>query len=278
MSRKRKIGIIGFGSMGRAIAEGIKTKYQIWLYDKDKNKLKGLKDILIAQNNSDLVKKVDTLLLAIKPQDFEAALDEIRSAVSGKLIISIAAGISTGDIERFLGNARVVRVMPNMPLKIGEGMSCLCKGRFAGDDDLAFGKELFNAVGKTLILDEGLMNAATAVSGSGPGYYFDIVESHWQEYQRNPAKLLSDFNNSLMEAAESIGFSHQEAQVLAVNTGIGSNLYLEKIRLSPAEAKKQITSKGGTTEAGLEALHKTNSLKEAVKAALKRAEELAQRE
>lgn len=264
--------------MGSAIAQRLKPKYKIWIYDKDNSKLQSLKDADIAQNNKDLAKKVDALILAVKPQDFEVTLGEIRDSLKDTLVISIAAGISTRYIEGILGNVRLVRVMPNMPAKIGEGVSCLCKGRFASDEDLAFGKMLFDSVGKTLILDEGMMNAATAVSGSGPGYYFDILESHWEEYQRGHDKFLSDFNASLIEAAESVGFSHGEAQVLAVNTGTGSNLYLEKIKISPSEAKKQIISKGGTTEAGLEALHKTNSMKEAVKAALRRAEELAPKE
>ena len=264
MSRKRKIGIIGFGNMGSAIAERIKARYTVWLYDKDKNKLKGLKDIPVAQNNSDLVKKVDAVLLAVKPQDFDATLDEIRSAVSDKLIISIAAGIRTIYIEKFLGNVRVVRVMPNMPLRIGEGMSCLCKGRFATDDDLAFGQKLFDAAGRTLILDEGLMNAATAVSGSGPAYVCYYLESKKQN-------LLADFP----KAAEGVGFSSKEAEFLVQATYSGTIDFLKKTKILPSELRIQVTSKGGTTEAALKVLDGGCSLQDAVKAALIRAEELS---
>jgi pyrroline-5-carboxylate reductase len=122
-----------------------------------------------------------------------------------------------------------------------------------------------------------MMDAATAISGSGPGYYFDIVESHQKEYKDNPNKILKDFINSLAEAAEGIGFSKEEARLLAMNTGPASQLLLEKTKLSPQDLKKQITSKGGTTEAGLEVLHKGGSLIEAVKAALKRAKELSKK-
>lgn len=279
MKPHRKIGIIGCGNMGFAIAERLKAHYQLWVFDKDKSKLENLKSIHTAKNNIDLVNKVDTVILAVKPQDFDAILSGIKNAVSDRLVISIAAGISTAYIKKILGKVRVIRVMPNMPAKIGQGLSCLCKGSFASDEDMSFSKELFERVGKSLIIDENMMNAATAVSGSGPGYYFDRVEYRLEEYKKNPEKFLKDFNTELMKAAQNVGFSHQQAEFLAVTTGTASNVYLKEIKISPSEAKKQITSKRGTTEAGLEALHKTGgSLIEAVKAALKRAKELAKKE
>ena len=279
MKAHSKIGIIGCGNMGSAIARRLKAHYQLWAFDKDKSKLKNLKSIHIAQNNIDLVNKVDTVILAVKPQDFDATLREIKNAVDDRLVISIAAGISTAYIKKILGKGRVVRIMPNMPAKIGKGLSCLCKGTCASDEDLAFSQELFERMGRSLIIDENMMNAATAVSGSGPGYYFDRVEYRLEEYKKNPEKFLKDFNTELMKAAQHVGFSHQQAEFLAVTTGTASNVYLKEIKISPSEAKKQITSKRGTTEAGLEALHKTGgTLIEAVKAALKRAKELAKKE
>jgi pyrroline-5-carboxylate reductase len=271
------IGIIGFGNMGSAIAEQLKERYQIFCFDKDKSKTEKLNDLNIAKDIVGLTKKVDTVIIAIKPQDFGIILNEIKDSVQGKLVISIAAGITTGFIEKYLENVRVVRTMPNMPARIGEGMTCICKGKFATDEDLNFVEELFGYLGRTISLNEGMMDAATAISGSGPGYYFDIVESHQKEYKDNPNKILKDFINSLAEAAEGIGFSKEEARLLAMNTGPASQLLLEKTKLSPQDLKKQITSKGGTTEAGLEVLHKDGSLIEAVKAALKRAKELSKK-
>ena len=275
---KPTLGIIGFGNMGSALAEQLKAYYQLWIFDKDNRKLEGARGVVIADNTIALVNNVDTVIIAVKPQDSDTTISEIRNAVSGKVFISIAAGIRTGHIEKRLGKVRVIRAMPNMPAKIGKGLTCLCKGKFALDEDLAFAKKLFEYVGKSLIIDESLMNAATAVSGSGPGYYFDRIESRNQEYKRNPDKFLKDFNTELTDAAISVNFSQQDAEFLAVGTGTGSNLYFEKAKISPSEAKKQIISKGGTTEAGLEALHRTGSLVEAVKAASKRAKELSQEE
>lgn len=275
---KHTLGIIGFGNMGSALAEQLKAHYQLWIFDKDSRKLEGVRGIALAANNIVLANSADTIIIAVKPQDFDTTLGEIKNAVSGKLVISIAAGIVTGYIEKRLGEVRVIRAMPNMPAKIGKGLSCLCKGKFALDEDLVFAKKLFEYVGGSLIIEENLMNAATAVSGSGPGYYFDRIESREEEYKKNPEKFLEVFNAELTDAALSVNFSRQDAQFLAVGTGTGSNLYFEKIKLSPSEAKKQITSKGGTTEAGLEALHRTGSLVEAVKAASKRAQELSQQE
>lgn len=264
--------------MGRAIGEQLSSKYQIYVFDKDKNKTANLTNINITDNVINLMSQVDIVILAIKPQDFDLALNEIRTYSRDKLIISIAAGITTDYIEKRLDRARVIRVMPNLPAKIGKGMICLCPGKSATQEDLNMTKHLFKNLGETLVLKEDMMNAATAISGSGPGYYFDIVESHQDDYKNNPDKLLKDFISSLIRAAESIGFSHKEATLLGITTGNASDYLLVKTKLSPAELKKQVVSKGGTTEAALEVLHRTGSLEESVKAALRRAEELSKKE
>lgn len=269
----QKIGIIGFGNMGSAIAEQIKPKYQIWTFDKDKNKTKNLLDINIADNAVDILNKVDIVILAVKPQDFDAILNEIKDYIREKLVISIAAGITTGYIGKFLGKVRVIRVMPNMPARIGKGMSCICKGKFADKEDLNFVKDLFNNLGKTLILDEDMMDAATAISGSGPGYLYDWSEGKDTEEIKKYIKNI--FTPSLTSAAQDIGFTPEQAKILAETTSEGSIVFLEKTKLSPCELKRQITSKGGTTEAALEVLHKGGSLADAVKAAVRRARELS---
>lgn len=267
----QKIGIIGFGNMGSAIGERLKTDYEIVVFDKDKNKTSGLSDINVTKNITDLVNKVNTVILAIKPQDFEIVLNEIKNYAKDKLIISIAAGITTKFIEAYLGRVRAIRVMPNLSAKVGAGMICLCKGKYAKKNDLAFAKQLFGKLGKTLVLKEKMMDASTAISGSGPGYFYDWVEGKSIEEIKNTA---SRFASSLTATAQEIGFTYPIARTLAETTTKGSILYLEETKLSPAEAKKQVASKGGTTEAGLEVLHNGGSLTEAVKAALKRARKL----
>ncbi|MCX5701884.1 MAG: pyrroline-5-carboxylate reductase [Candidatus Omnitrophica bacterium] len=273
---KMKIGIIGFGNMGSAIAERLKSKYKVFVFDKDKTKTVILKDIIVANSIGELCRMSDTLILAVKPQDFDAVLVEIKSCthLADKLFISIAAGIKTSYIEKKLGAVRVVRVMPNMAIKIKQGISCLSKGRFATEEDFEFTEELFDYMGKTLRIEEEKMEAATAVSGSGPGFYFDIIESILDS-NKNPEEFKKEFIITLTKAAEESGFKHEEAVFLASGTGTACQLLLVETKLPPSELKKQITSKGGTTLAGLDALHATGSLIEAVKAAKKRAEELS---
>jgi len=274
---RKTVGIIGFGNMGSSIAERIKTKFEFWVFDKDKNKTKDSRGINIADNSIDLVNKVQTIILAVKPQDFDIVLNEIKDYAKGKLIVSIAAGINTAYIERLLSNVRVVRVMPNIGTKIGKSVTCLSKGKSASDKDLGLAKEIFKRIGKIQDLSEDKMNAATAISGSGPGYYFDEIESRPQVYKNNTYKFQKDFIVSLKKAAKSLGFTDREAQFLANWTVVYSDLLLKQTKLSPSELKKQVTSKGGTTEAALEVLHKGGTLTEAVKAAVKRARELSRR-
>ncbi len=263
--------------MGSSIAEGIKSKYKVWVFDKDKGKTKRLTGINVAVSILDLIKNTDVVILAVKPQDFDVVLNEIKSYVKGKLIISIAAGINTAYIEKFLGNARTVRAMPNIGAKIGKSVTCLCKGKSTSDKDLRVAKEIFKYIGKIQDLSEDKMNAATAISGSGPGYYFNEIESNPQVYKNNNSEFQKDFIVRLKKAAKSLGFSEQEAHFLARWTVVYSDLLLKQTRLSPGRLKKQVISKGGTTEAALEVLHRGGTLVEAVKAAVKRARELSRR-
>jgi pyrroline-5-carboxylate reductase len=254
--------------MGSAIAERIKDKYAVAVFDKDTKKTVGLSGIEAAVNIADLVKSADAVILAVKPQDFGNLLSEIRDFLENKLIISIAAGITTAYIEKKLDAARVIRTMPNLPAKIGKGMICLCKGRLADNKDLIFTEKLFTPLGKTLVLNEDMMDAATAVSGSGPAYVCEYLES---------GKSKQAFLNDFRSAAKAIGFRPQEAALLVNTTFSGTIAFLKKTKLLPLELKNQVASKGGTTEAALEVLHKGGPLSEAIKAALRRAKELSRR-
>lgn len=273
---KSKIGIIGFGNMGRAIAERINKKYDVFIYDKDKDKFKDISRVKVAKDNMDLVKQVEVVILAVKPQDFDALLSEIKMCASDKLVISIAAGISTFSIEEAVGKVRVIRAMPNLPAKIGKGVSCLCKGRFSSTQDLKFALRLFKLLGTTFVFAEDMMNATTAISGSGPGFWGyameDKPEKEWKDHSKNV------FIPKFTKAAEDLGFSPREAKKLASATTWASLVTVQSCHISPAELKRQVASRGGTTEAGLEILEKGGSLDEAVKAALKRAEELSREE
>ncbi|MDP1853355.1 MAG: pyrroline-5-carboxylate reductase [Candidatus Omnitrophota bacterium] len=273
---RKKIGIIGAGNMGSAIAERIKRKYHLFVFDKDKEKVNRFKGVKLSENSSELAKNADVIILAVKPQDFDFVLGEVKDCWKNKLFVSIAAGITTNYIEKQLGNVRVVRVMPNMPARIGRGMSCLCKGKFASKGDVIFAKKLFDNLGKTLILNEDMMDAATAVSGSGPGFWCERLEDkpkdQWEKYSQEV------FIPEFTVAAEGIGFNRKDAKLLARSTAIGTLVTVQFLGEEPSKFKWSIVSKGGTTEAGLEALHKGGTLTDAVKAAVKRAKELSRKE
>jgi pyrroline-5-carboxylate reductase len=273
MNNQRAVGIIGFGSMGAAIAGTLKNAFKVFVYEKDPEKLKLTTGFIVLGSIEDIIDAAETIIICVKPQDLDPVLQELRGNTIKKVVISICAGIPTRSIEESVGEVSVIRAMPNLPAKIGMGMICLCKGSFASEADLSYAQQLFDLLGKTLLVEESMMNAVTAVSGSGPGFFFGLIEdkpeSEWPVYGTNI------FTPLLIEAGREIGFSRQQAQTLAVATTEGSLALLRATKLSPQALRQQVTSKGGTTEAGLAALARTQSLVEAVKAAARRAEELA---
>ena len=228
---RKNIGVAGYGTMGQVIGQSLvlqEGEFNIYVFDKDKNKLDVPSDINVAKGIKDLVEKTDTVILAVKPQDFDRVLKEIKGRAGNKLIISIAAGISTKHIEKLLGAVRVIRVMPNIGAKIGESVSCLCKGAFATDQDLELAQELFNCLGSTRIIDESMMNAATAISGSGPAYVFYFAENNSLDPENIPEHARHDMMRRLEKAAEELGFSTEDAAFLAANTVSASINLLHK--------------------------------------------------
>jgi pyrroline-5-carboxylate reductase len=276
----KKIGIIGFGNMGSVISQKLaeqKDEYEVFVFDKETSKLANLGRIKAAKDSRDLASQVEVIILAVKPQDFNHILKEIKGLTANKLIISIAAGISTSRIEKLLGEARVIRVMPNIGAKVAESVTCLCKGALATDDDLELAQELFYYLGAVRVIDEAMMNAATAISGSGPAYVFHFIENSTLDPENIPEHARHDMMRRLEKAAEGLGFSTEDAAFLAANTTNAAISLLHKTKLPAQELRKQVTSKGGTTEAALEVITKGGSWEEAAQAAQKRAEELARR-
>jgi len=274
---RKKIGIIGFGNMGSAIAERIKHKYQVYVFDKDNNKTVGLTKINIVESILDLINKVDVVLLAVKPQDFDSVLEEIKQHVKDKLIISIAAGVTTGDIENSCGNARVIRVMPNIEIKIGRGITHMCAGKYARKGDIDFVFNLFNSLVTTLKISEDEMKAATAISGSRLAYFCDIIERNKIDYHNIPQEVIDKFENELKEAAKTLGLKESFASSVSIGTGGSCQIFFERDHMKPHDLIEKIASKKGTTEAALEVLRRNGSLIEALRAAIKRAEELARK-
>ncbi|MGE4358107.1 MAG: pyrroline-5-carboxylate reductase family protein, partial [Candidatus Omnitrophota bacterium] len=215
MGRKVKIGIIGYGNMGSAIAERIKKRFKLVVFDKELSKTENLKRISVAKDARSLVEECSVIILAVKPQDFPDLLAEIKDSAQDKLFISIAAGIPTEYIEKKLPQARVVRVMPNLGIKIGKSVTCISKGKSAGKEDLALTEKLFSYLGVVREIEESLLNGVTAVSGSGPGfiiYYQENKANFPLKFKKSVKTLLAD---ELRKSAEKIGFKKEEAKFLA---------------------------------------------------------------
>ncbi len=233
------IGIIGAGNMGMAIALRIKGK--AFLSDKNKR----------ISDNITVATRSDIIILAVKPQDIGEVLKEIKPYVKEKLVISIAAGVTTFSIEKALPGARVIRVMPNMPAMVGKGISAVSRGRFSARRDLKIVFRIFSNLGEVIEVKEKMMDAVTAVSGSGPAYYFL-------------------FTHLLAKAAEASGLEKTIALKLARATFIGGAEVIKASKLSTEELVKKVASKGGTTEAALK-VFKQEKLEAIIKKAVKQA-------
>lgn len=241
------IGFIGGGNMAEALIKGVITArlYEpenIFVSDIRQERLDFLAKEYQVQpvgKNADVATKVDILVLSVKPQNMTEALESIKDAIRQEtLVISIAAGIRTAKITAALGNLAIVRVMLNTPALIGEGASALFptdKAKPMLDKAMA----IFSAVGKAVVVDdEDLIDAVTAVSGSGPAYFFLLMEE-------------------MIKAGISLGLDKNVAKELVLQTAKGAGLLADRADKkgeSPTELRKKVTSPGGTTEAALKVL------------------------
>jgi pyrroline-5-carboxylate reductase len=274
----KEIGIIGFGTMGAGLAGRLQAKYKISVFEKFEQKVKDAAAVTAAASIGQLMERCEVIIIAVKPQDIDDVLEQIKAHLRVHLLVSIAAGIPTQYIEKRIGSrVRVVRVMPNLAVKVGRGMSVLCKGAFAMNVDLAFTQNLFSHTGKTLVIDEKMMDTATAVSGSGPGFLFELLKDmpreQWKEFGNQV------FTPRLYQIAQKTGFDAQQAWALAEATVDGSLALIEQTKQSPELLRIKVSSKGGTTEAGLKALSsRMENLEAAVEAARQRAQELVRKD
>lgn len=195
------------------------------------------------------------VLLAVKPQVMAGVLEGIAERVNPQAtLISIAAGVRTAFIsEKLGGRGRIVRVMPNTPMLVGAGVSALCKGPRATDAELNWAERLFAACGRTVRVDEPMIDAVTAVSGSGPAYFFYLVEA-------------------MAAAGVAEGLKKDVALQLAVQTCRGAGELLVKSGEPPEVLRAKVTSPGGTTQAAIECIESAG-VKQALIAAVRRAAE-----
>ncbi len=216
-----------------------------------------------AKNNGELAGKADIVVLSVKPQNMAEALESIKGAISGKkLVISIAAGVRTTTIADVLGDVAIVRAMPNTPALIGEGASALFANAKA-KPMLKKAKSIFSAVGQAVVVNnEKLIDAVTAISGSGPAYYFLFTEH-------------------LMKAAGKLGLPENVAKSLVLQTAKGAALLAveaDKNNEETSELRRKVTSRGGTTEAAIKVFEQKGIdtiIADATEAAFKRSRELS---
>lgn len=261
-----KVGIIGCGNMGSAIARCILSKKilhfnNIYLSDKDSRKTRDLyrKFGIHVSTNEEIVKKCRVIIIAVKPQDSRKLLVSISKGLDrSKYLISIMAGVKIGRIESLINKKiGVTRAMPNMAALAGKSMTCLSHNKVVKDKTVA--QKIFSSIGDVMEIEEKYMDAVTAISGSGPAYFFYLAEA-------------------MRDAAVKLGMTKEKAMKLAVATLVGSGALLDSLNLTPGDLRERITSKRGTTEAALRVLKRKNFKKlidDAVKAAAKRSRKLS---
>lgn len=238
------IGFIGAGNMASAIIRGAITKKalnseNVFVYDIDSAKLSAMKDelhITPAGSLNDLIDRSDIVALAIKPNVMASVLEEIRDRIDGKAVVSIAAGWSADMIREKIGaEKRVLRLMPNTPLMVGEGMSVFEAPDTLEADESAFIENIFCSLGRVVHAPRKLMDAVTAVSGSGPAYVFMFIEA-------------------MADGGVLCGLPRDQAVTLAAQTVLGSAKMVLDTGRHPGALKDVVCSPGGTTIEAVKAL------------------------
>ena len=264
----REIGIIGGGQMAEAmirgfIDKGMFTPENILVsepVEERRNYLEKNYKVKTTDKNLEVVKNRNILILAVKPQVMKLVLEEIKSALTPEhLIITIAAGLPIRFYESILGEVRLIRVMPNTCALVHRSISALSKGGSAKPEDLKVAQEIFSAIGETVIVDENLIDAITALSGSGPAYVSLFVEA-------------------LVDAGVNAGLPRPLAEKLAFATVLGTVELMKKGQKNPYELKSMVTSPGGTTIAALKVMYEKGLpgiVMEAIFKAYERSKELS---
>jgi pyrroline-5-carboxylate reductase len=241
MFTKKKVAVLGIGKLGetlvRALLEAkVLRPDQILATAKhaDTVRSKSTKYGIRAAANADAAREADILILAVKPQAMAEVLTSIRKSVSKKhIVISTAASVSTGFIERTLGRAvPVIRVMPNTPCLLRSGMTGIAPGKSAKREHLAVAEQIFNAMGRTIVLDERYMDAVTGLSGSGPAFLYVVLEA-------------------LAEGGVKVGLPREIATELVAQTMFGAAKMVLETREHPAKLKDVVTTPAGCTIDGL---------------------------
>jgi len=266
-----ELGVIGAGNMAEAIVRGILragllTPAQVIVSDvspQRRDLFTTDMGVRAVEDNRQVVAEPRTILLCVKPYQLEPALAGIGSAMRpDALLVSILAAVSTAAIEQHLGQGRpwrVVRAMPNTPVLVGEGMVAIAPGAHATAADLATARRLFEAAAGVVEIAEDRIDAVTAVSGSGPAYFYYVVEH-------------------MVRAGIELGLTPEQAHQLAARTCLGAGKMLVATPEAPADLRRKVTTPGGTTHAAIttmDAHGMGDAIFAAVLAADRRAKEMA---
>ena len=264
-----RLGIVGVGGMGEAILRGVVGDLlegnRVWVSDIIEEKVDSLCQELDVNKSASvphLVENADCVLYAAKPGNVSTILPEIAGVLqsSTQWLLSIAAGVPTTTFESYFSTpTAVVRVMPNLAVSAKAAISVIARGNAASDEHVSVAETLFNALGSSMVREEKILDAVTALSGSGPAFVFLFIEA-------------------LADAGVHIGLTRQDAYQLAVHTVLGASKVLHESDSHPAVLKNLVTTPAGTTTAGLHELERGGLravMTEALIAARHRAEELA---
>lgn len=250
MNKDLKIGFIGCGKMASAIINGIISsgltdKGNIIASEVSADVAQSASErlgIRVMADNKQLVKESDIVFLVTKPNIVTEILQEIKTHLSDdKLLVSIPAGVTFAKIENIIGKRRVVRVMPNTPALILEGMSGICKGEKATDEDLAVVDEILSNIGKTITVTEDKMDIVTAISGSGPAFFYKVIED-------------------IARAGEKLGLDYEKSLQLALQTAKGAAKMIENRNGTAVQTLiDNVATKGGCTFVGISVMNDENS-------------------
>ena len=247
MESNVKLGVIGCGKMASAILGGVyKNSYikseNIFLYDIDSNSsnlLKSKYNFNVCENIESLIENIDVIFLAVKPFVLKDIISEIKKYYKNNLILSILAGVKLEKYNSFLPDSKVIRIMPNTPALIGEGMSAICSSSNVSVDEADFAYNLMKNCGSVIKVDEDKMDIITALSASGPAYYFKIIDE-------------------MAKAAVSLGLDYNKAILLSAQTALGSAKLLMENNFDVKTLIKNVTTPGGCTEVGNNVLNNSN--------------------
>jgi pyrroline-5-carboxylate reductase len=264
---KFQVGLIGVGVMGEALISGLVSsrfpKAQIVFTEKRADRAREISSKYGARevDLTELAKSSDVILLVVKPQDLEQLLVSIGADLNkSATLVSFAAGKTTDFVSKIVGsNISIIRVMPNTPTLIGLGMAAISLGKSVNTEQAEFVSEFLATCGKVISIQENLQDAVTALSGSGPAYFFAFVEE-------------------IIKSGMSLGLSEDQATTLAIQTMVGSAAMLEQSGKSATTLRENVTSPNGTTAAALKVFSEANLgeiVTRAMTAARDRSQELA---